>query len=105
MPLQDVNGGTQLIVQTPFVHVWPTAQQLLPQAVVPLGHVVMLQLAGGHSVLQCPPRQTCPDAHVLPQPPQLSGSMEMTAQMDPQRLRPWSQVSFSRRFSSSSFSS
>ena len=105
MPLQEVNGGMQLTVQTPFVHVWPTGQQVEPQAVVPPVHVVMLQLAGGHSVLHWPPRQTWPDPQVLPQPPQLSGSIEVTAQIEPQRFRPSSHCFFSRCFSSSSSSS
>jgi hypothetical protein len=86
--LHDVVPGGQAIWQTPFMQVCPAMQQVEPHAVCPAGHVTMLQEAGGHSVTHFPRRQTWPVWQVVPQSPQLSGSIAMTAQIEPQRFRP-----------------
>jgi hypothetical protein len=59
------------VVQVPFEQVWPEAQHIEPQIGMPLGHA--------HALFW----QTAPEAHRLPQVPQLSASLVRFAHAPP----------------------
>ena len=59
------------------VHTLPRTAQLVPHRLVP----------AGHTVLQKPAEQLCPDGHALPHTPQFSASLLVFTQVPAQSLR------------------